>query len=141
MKRIILIIFGVLCLVLGTIGTVLPVLPTVPFYLLSAYCFSRSSRRLHDWFLKTKLYEKHLRPFINEKGMTKKGKRRIIIITTLVLLCSFLLVWGLIFIQLFLILCWLIFFFVLVMKIKTLPELKEKLPNDDSGEIRETMIQ
>ena len=32
---------------LGTIGIALPILPTVPFYLLTAFCFANSSERLH----------------------------------------------------------------------------------------------
>lgn len=34
---------------LGIIGIILPLLPTTPFVLLSAYCFSKSSPRLHQW--------------------------------------------------------------------------------------------
>lgn len=36
-------------LLLGLVGIVLPLLPTVPFLLLAAFCFARSSQHLHDW--------------------------------------------------------------------------------------------
>jgi uncharacterized membrane protein YbaN (DUF454 family) len=49
MKKFLLIAAGWLSLVTGLIGIVLPLLPTTPFVLLSAYCFSRSSTRLHRW--------------------------------------------------------------------------------------------
>lgn len=42
---------GLMSLSLGVIGIVLPLLPTVPFILLAAFCFARSSDRLHHWLL------------------------------------------------------------------------------------------
>ncbi len=42
---------GGLFVAIGTIGIALPLLPTTPFLLLAAYCFARSSPRLHDWLL------------------------------------------------------------------------------------------
>lgn len=36
---------------MGMIGTALPVVPTVPFLLLAAFCFARSSPRLHHWIM------------------------------------------------------------------------------------------
>jgi uncharacterized membrane protein YbaN (DUF454 family) len=42
---------GLLALALGAVGVVLPLLPTVPFLLLAAFCFARSSEKLHRWLL------------------------------------------------------------------------------------------
>jgi len=42
---------GLAAMALGAIGAVLPLLPTVPFLLLAAFCFARSSERLHAWLL------------------------------------------------------------------------------------------
>lgn len=46
-------ILGFICLGLGTVGVVLPILPTVPFYMATVFCFAKSSRKLHDWFMGT----------------------------------------------------------------------------------------
>lgn len=86
-KRLIFLILGCICLGLGTVGIFIPILPTVPFYLATAFCFSQSSQKLHDWFLSTELYKKHLQSFIEKKGMLLKTK--ISIITTVTLLMSF----------------------------------------------------
>ena len=47
---------GCISFILGTIGIILPLLPT--FYLLTLYCFSKGSQRLHQWFRQTDLYKK-----------------------------------------------------------------------------------
>ncbi|MHA1563755.1 MAG: YbaN family protein [Alphaproteobacteria bacterium] len=44
-------IAGFCCLAIGIIGIPLPLLPTTPFLLLAAFCFSRGSKRVHDWLL------------------------------------------------------------------------------------------
>ena len=46
MKKILYILIGCISLGLGIIGVILPILPTVPFVLLAAFCFARSSERL-----------------------------------------------------------------------------------------------
>lgn len=42
---------GLFCVALAMIGVVLPLLPTVPFLLLAAFFFARSSSRLHNWLI------------------------------------------------------------------------------------------
>ena len=42
---------GLVALALGMVGIVTPLLPTVPFLLLAAFCFARSSARLHAWLV------------------------------------------------------------------------------------------
>lgn len=49
--RLFLLLLGHLFVAIGVIGIFLPLLPTTPFLLLSAYCYSRGSARLHDWLL------------------------------------------------------------------------------------------
>ena len=64
--KIVWIVLGFLCLGLGTIGIVLPILPTVPFYMATLFCFAKSSKKLHDWFIGTNLYKKHLDSFVKK---------------------------------------------------------------------------
>ncbi|MBQ9197909.1 MAG: YbaN family protein [Clostridia bacterium] len=84
-KRLIFLILGCICLALGTLGIFLPVLPTVPFYLATAFCFSQSSQRLHDWFIGTELYRKHLQSYVEKRGMTAQTKRSVILSVTLLM--------------------------------------------------------
>lgn len=76
---------GFICLALGTIGVFLPILPTVPFYIVTAFSFAKSSEKLHDWFVGTKLYQKNLKSFVERKAMTVKTKVSILTSVTLVM--------------------------------------------------------
>lgn len=88
-KKILLIILGCLGLVLGAVGAVLPLLPAFPFLLLAAVCFAKSSEKLHNWFISTKLYKNNLESYVKGKGMTAQTKIRIIITVTLLMSVGF----------------------------------------------------
>jgi hypothetical protein len=85
LKRLLFLIVGCISLGIGCIGIVLPILPTVPFFLLTVFCFANSSKKLHDWFVGTSLYKKNLESFVQKKGMTAKTKAGIIIPVTLLM--------------------------------------------------------
>ena len=84
-KKILLVILGCIGLGMGAIGVVVPLLPAFPFLLLAAFCFTRSSERLNNWFRGTKLYKNNLETFIHGKGMTWKTKIRVMIIVTVLM--------------------------------------------------------
>ena len=85
MRKILYIMIGCISLGLGIIGVILPILPTVPFLLLAAFCFARSSERLNGWFKNTKFFREN-----NIKnGMTKRVKIRIMCSVTLLMSIGF----------------------------------------------------
>ena len=59
-KRGLLIVIGCIGVVFGAIGAILPLIPAFPFLLLATICFTKSSKRLNDWFVSTKLYKSNL---------------------------------------------------------------------------------
>lgn len=88
-KKVIYVIVGCIGVGLGAIGAVLPLLPEFPFLLLAAFCFARSSERLNNWFINTKLYKNNFESFVKGKGMTWKTKIRIMIIVTVLMSAGF----------------------------------------------------
>lgn len=85
LKNLVFLILGCICMVLGCIGIALPILPTVPFFLATVFFFANSSKRLHDWFVGTKMYKKHLESFVKKKGMTVRTKVTIISSVTILM--------------------------------------------------------
>ena len=89
MKKIFWIILGCISLGLGAVGAVIPMLPTVPFLMLTAVSFAKSSERLHTWFIGTKLYKDNLEDYVSGRGMTWNAKIRIMITVTLLMSIGF----------------------------------------------------
>ena len=88
-KKILYIILGCIGVGLGAVGAVLPLLPAFPFLLLAAFSFAKSSKRLHSWFISTKLYKNNLESYVKGRGMTWKTKIRIMVIVTLTMSVGF----------------------------------------------------
>ena len=84
-KKILWLILGFIGLGLGALGAVLPILPTVPFLLLAAVSFVKSSDKLNNWFINTKLYKNNLESYVKGQGMSFKSKVKVIITVTLLM--------------------------------------------------------
>ncbi|MBM6614838.1 YbaN family protein [Desemzia sp. RIT804] len=72
---------------LGSIGVLLPVLPTTPFLLLSAFCFTRSSKRFDIWLRQTRLYRVYIADYMETRSIPMKRKWKILL--NIYLLMSF----------------------------------------------------
>ena len=88
-KRLLWIILGCISVGLGVVGAIVPMLPAFPFLLLATESFDKSSKKLHTWFINTKLYKNNLETYIKGQGMSKKVKIRVMITVTLLMTFGF----------------------------------------------------
>jgi hypothetical protein len=72
--RWILVSCGWLAVAAGVVGIFLPLLPTVPFLLLAAACFCRSSERFHRWLMEHNHLGPLLRNYLNGAGIPLRAK-------------------------------------------------------------------
>lgn len=56
------------------VGIILPLLPTVPFLLLAAFFFAKSSQRLHTWLLNHKIFGTMIEDWNSRGAINKKAK-------------------------------------------------------------------
>lgn len=75
MRRIVYLVAGWAAVILGLIGAVLPLLPTVPFMILAAFCFARSSPRLEAWLVNHPVFGAHIRNWRQHGAINKRAKR------------------------------------------------------------------
>ena len=83
---------GYLSLGLGALGAFLPLLPTVPFFILSAFCFTQYNPALERWLLKHPRYGASIRLWRERRAISRIGKRAALLAFCLTLGLSFLLV-------------------------------------------------
>ena len=67
-------LLGTVFLIFAGIGIFLPILPTTPFLLLSAGCYYKSSRRMHNWMMHNKWFGDYIRNYSEGKGISMKAK-------------------------------------------------------------------
>lgn len=73
-RKAVLIFCGTVCVGLGVLGMFLPLMPTTVFLLLAAYCYSRSSEKLHTWLLNNRLFGKYISNYKAGKGISLRQK-------------------------------------------------------------------
>lgn len=129
LKKILYMILGCIGLGLGAVGAIVPMLPAFPFLLLAAFCFARSSEKLHTWFINTKLYKDNLEDFVAGKGMTKKTKIRIMITVTLLMSIGFIMMHAVPVGRLVLTCVWTFHIIYFIFGIKTIPVKKTDVPS------------
>lgn len=72
--RILLICCGFICVALGFIGAFLPLIPTVPFILLAAFFFSKSSPRIYQWLINIPAFGEMIEQWNEHGSVSIKGK-------------------------------------------------------------------
>lgn len=75
MRRLLYLGLGFASVALGALGVVLPLLPTVPFMLLAAFFFARSSPRLEAWIVGHQRFGPHVRAWRERGAISRAGKR------------------------------------------------------------------
>ena len=72
--RFMMLVIGWVSLALGILGIFFPLLPTMPFVLLAASCFSKSSPRLHSWLLSQPLLGPMIQNWHHEGSISQNTK-------------------------------------------------------------------
>ncbi len=65
---------GWIAVALGAAGIVLPLVPTTPFLLLAAFCFARSSPRVHDWLVSHPRFGPSIRDWREHGAIGRRAK-------------------------------------------------------------------
>lgn len=124
LKKVFFVVLGCIGLGLGAVGAVVPLLPAFPFLLLAAFSFAKSSEKLHNWFINTKLYKDNLESYVAGKGMTMKTKVRIMITVTILMAIGFVMMHAVVIGRIVLAGVWLFHIIYFLVGVKTIP-LKE----------------
>lgn len=76
---------GAISLVLGIVAIVLPLFPTIPFFMLTVFCFARGSERFHKMFLASRLYQMTVGNYERDKALTLRTKLSILGFLTIIM--------------------------------------------------------
>ena len=92
----------------------------------TVFCFAKVTKDFYDWFLGTSLYKKHLESFAKEKAMTKKTKRSIITMVTILMAIGFIMMNNVPIGRVVLVIVWIFHFLYFGLKVETVKEEKAK---------------
>ena len=124
-RRLVFALLGFISFGLAAVGVFLLILPTTPFLLFAAACFSRSSKRFDDWLKSTKLYQKHLASFVNNRTMPLKTKISLCAFASTMLVIAFILT-PIIYARILIVAALLFKYYYFIFRIKTIkPEKSE----------------
>ena len=121
-KQMLLIALGMVSVGLGSAGTLIPVLPTVPFFLLAAVCFAKSSEKLHQKLITSSLYRENIEPYLGSGGMSRGRKIRIMVTVTALMAGGLILSRNILPLFVLLVAIWVIHAYVLLFRIKNLEQ-------------------
>ena len=71
---------GFLSLGMAYIGVVVPGIPFSIFLVFSAYCFAKSSKKMHDWLYNHKYFGPFLTNWVQKRVFPTKGKYAMILV-------------------------------------------------------------
>lgn len=74
MRRQLYLLCGCFAVALGAIGAFLPLLPTVPFMILAAFCFARSSPQLEEKLLGHPHFGPHIMRWREQGAISRRAK-------------------------------------------------------------------
>jgi uncharacterized membrane protein YbaN (DUF454 family) len=100
-------ISGWLCIGLAVLGVALPLVPTVPFLLLAAFCFAKSSVAAHQWLLNHKTLGPPILDWQQSGSIRKPAKimASISIIVAFVLPLALNIIWWALIVQAIVLIC------------------------------------
>jgi uncharacterized membrane protein YbaN (DUF454 family) len=65
---------GTFCFGIGAVGIGVPLLPTIPFWILAAFFYARSSPALRDRIYRHPRFGKPVRDFLEQGALSRRGK-------------------------------------------------------------------
>ena len=87
-KKLLLVSFGTLSLIIGIIGIFIPLIPTTPFLLLAAACYIRGSKKFYNRLIKNRWLGEYIKNYQEGRGVPFNVKIITIIVLWLTIIIS-----------------------------------------------------